>query len=485
MKFILVILVCSFSLVSNAKIVLPEIFSDYMVLQQNSTVKIWGKAKPNKKIKLITTWDNGEYSVITKDDGSWILSLKTSKASFTEHSITISGDKSLITISNILIGEVWFCSGQSNMEMTFKGYPNQPVENADKIIKEANPELGVRMVKIKKNGLEQPSKFAEGKWMNCTNDNVPNFSAVAYFFGLKLRNELNVPIGLINSSWGGSSIEGWMSRELVEKYSDFNFTKILSESETWKKPWVMYNGMVSPLKDYIIKGFIWYQGESNVGRHTTYASKLKDMVELWRHDWNLGELPFYLVELAPYLYGDSIAGAKLREAQFHATKNIANSDIVSTSDLVDMDEQKIIHPKRKQQVGERLGNLALKQAYNRDSICSKFPIYKSFEISNNIMKLNLSNQHIEPHTVDFSSLKKDSLIGFEIAGEDHVFYPANAKFIRKNGTHEIESYDIIVQSDKVEKPIAVRYLFKSFSRGNVFNSCKLPLLPFRTDDWDN
>lgn len=487
MKFVITILcliTCSFY---NAKIVLPEIFSDYMVLQQNSSIKIWGQAKAHKHVKVKMSWSSEEYKCHVKKDGSWTIALKTPSASFSEHTITLSESKSSITIKHVLIGEVWFCSGQSNMEMTFKGYKDQPIENADKMIAEADPNRGIRMLKVKRNGQAFPVKTVEGKWMNSTKDNLPNFSAVAYFFGLKLRQELNVPIGLINCSWGGTSVEGWMSRELVEKHTDFDLTQVLSESETWKKPCVMYNGMISPLTEFVIKGIIWYQGESNINRHATYASKLRDMVDLWRKDWNLGELPFYLVEIAPYQYSDQVSAAKLREAQFQASKNIPNSGFIGTSDLVEKEEENIIHPKRKKPIGERLANLALKQTYGYDTVCTESPIFKAFEISDNKIILKFNHQLGDLKNSPKSGLPKDSLIGFEIAGEDHIFHPGKATITPNkpllNDNNENEPFVIVVATLKIKNPIAVRYLFKSFSNGNILNGCDLPLLPFRTDDW--
>ena len=492
MKFVITILcliTCSFY---NAKIVLPEIFSDYMVLQQNSSIKIWGQAKAHKHVKVKMSWSSEEYKCHVKKDGSWTIALKTPTASFSEHTITLSESKSSITIKHVLIGEVWFCSGQSNMEMTFKGYKDQPIENADKMIAEADPNRGIRMLKVKRNGQAFPVKTVEGKWMNSTQENLPNFSAVAYFFGLKLRQELNVPIGLINCSWGGSSVEGWMNRELVEKYTDFDLTKVLSESETWKKPYVMYNGMISPLTEFIIKGFLWYQGESNINRHATYASKLQDMVDLWRKDWKLGELPFYLVEITPCIYEDPVSAAKLREAQFKATQMISNSGMVSTNDLVGPEEAKTVHPKRKQPIGERLANMALKQTYERDTICGHFSSYKSMISSNDKILLTLKNQtgglRIETSTFN-DGIASDSLIGFEIAGNDHVFHPAKATLLPylndiKNYVNKEITYDLIeVSSANVSNPEAVRYAFKTYAIGNLRNQCDLPVIPFRTDNW--
>ena len=463
------------------KVVLPDMLSDNMVLQQNSYIKLWGIAKPNKCVKIRTSWSDKEYKYCTKKDGSFLISVKTPNASFTSHSIAFQEGKSITRISNILIGEVWFCSGQSNMEMTFKGFNNQPIENAEKIISEADPNSGIRMLRVKRIGQEAPSKTAEGKWMLSTPQNVPNFSAVAYFFALKMRKELNIPIGLINSSWGGSSVEGWMNRDLVDNYTDLDLKQEIPDNENWKKPCIMYNGMLKPFTEYVVKGFLWYQGEANIDRYATYADKLKDMVTLWRYEWGLGNLPFYIVEIAPCIYDDPVNAAKLREAQYKASTMIENAGFVSTNDLVGPEEAKTVHPKLKLPIGERLANSALKQTYGKDTICTDFAAFDSLEVKDDkaivTFKKNVGGLTVESQP----ELNADSLIGFEIAGEDHVFYPANAVFLPFgiNGADKIE-----VNSSLVTNPQAVRYSFKTYAVGNVRNGCGLPLIPFRTDNWE-
>ena len=481
MKFLITLVLVFTHCLLYSKVVLPDMFSDYMVLQQNNYIKIWGIAKPNKCVRIKASWSDKEYKYCTKKDGSWIVSLKTPAGSFTEHTISFIESKTSTTINHVLIGEVWFCSGQSNMEMTFKGFTNQPIENAEKVIAEADPTSGVRMLRVKRIGQEAPSNTAEGKWMNSTPQNVPNFSAVAYFFGLKLRKELNVPIGLINSSWGGSSVEGWMNRDLVDNYTDLDLKQEIPDNESWRKPCIMYNGMLKPFTDYVIKGFIWYQGESNIDRYETYASKLKDMVTLWRYEWGLGDLPFYEVEIAPCVFDNPVHSAKLREAQFKATEIIANSGIVSTNDLVGQDEAKTVHPKRKQPIGERLANLALKRTYGRDTICADFASYQAMELQNEKIILTFNNTSGGLSFGEQRELTADSLIGFEIAGSDHVFYPANAQLLPYGiaGRDRIE-----LSSTQVAKPEAVRYAFKTYAPGNIRNGCDLPLFPFRTDNWE-
>jgi sialate O-acetylesterase len=473
-QLLLFFLICLSQL--HGKVVLPDMFSDYMVLQQKSSIKIWGLAKPNKCVRIKTSWSDTIYKFNTKKDGNWSIQIQTPAASFTEHTIEFSEQKTITRLSHILIGEVWFCSGQSNMEMTFKGYPNEPIRNAEQVIKEADPNLGIRMLRVKRIGQEAPSNTAEGKWMNSTTQNVPNFSATAYFFALNLRRKLNVPIGIINSSWGGSSVEGWMSRELVEKYTDLDLKEEVPDNENWRKPCIMYNGMLYPFRDFVIRGFVWYQGEANVGRPATYSDKLADMVQLWRNDWKRSDLPFYIVEIAPYEYSDPMGAAKLREAQFNAAQHIPDCHIISTNDLVDETERTNIHPGRKQEVGDRLASLALVKTYKDTSICTEYATFQYKGRFENFILLTFQKT-AGKLTLDFSNeTDKPAVLGFEIAGRDRVFYPARA--------YILDDRHIRVDSPLVPDPFAVRYAFKAYSIGNVRNGCGLPLFPFRTDNWE-
>jgi sialate O-acetylesterase len=466
-RFLLVFLLLFISFTSFSTVILPDVFSDNMVLQQKSTIKIWGIAKPHKNVIIKASWSQKSYKFRTKKDGRWVISIETPVASFEKQTITFSDGKTT-TLSNVLIGEVWFCSGQSNMEMPLKGYKEQPIDQAEETIKNGDVENGIRMLKVKRNAQEVPVTYAEGTWMLSSSKNLESFSAVAYFYALTLRQKLNVPIGIINSSWGGSSIEGWMSKSLVDSYSDYSSNQPFADNETTKKTSVMYNGMIQPFINYVIKGFVWYQGEANVDRYKTYAAKLKDMVSLWRMNWNLGDLPFYIVEIAPFNYQNFDDAPRLREQQFQASQQIKNCGIVNTNDLIRTDEVDNIHPSLKEPVGKRLANLALNQTYGIETICAKSPNYKLYEIQNNQLILHFDNV--------YDGFKTDSLyIGFEIAGNDQLFYPANAVLYPNN--------TIAISSEQVVNPIAARYCFHNFSIGNIYNSCGLPLFGFRTYNW--
>ncbi len=457
---------------SWGKVVLPEILSDNMVLQQQTEVKLWGKAKANAQVSIRPSWDNRTYTATSDKDGKWIAKVQTPQASYNAYSITFS-DGETTQLNNILIGEVWFCSGQSNMEMPLAGFWNCPVAGANETIATSAQWKGIRVATIEKNGQVQPVDNCKGSWKVSCPENAPAFSATGFHFAMMMNQVLDIPIGIINSSWGGSTVEGWLPRDIVAQYPDINLERDIRKEEGhdwwhYMSPTLMYNGMIKPLQNYTIKGFLWYQGESNVGKHKTYAERLKTMVELWRKEWGLGELPFYFVEIAPYGSSENYHSALLREAQFNAQKIIPNSGMISTNDLVENYEQYNIHPKDKSNVGKRLAYMALSKTYQIKGIEAVGPVYKSMEIKDGVALLSFDN-------AGGGFNRMTDIQGFEIAGEDKVFYPAKA---------ELNGGQIKVSSDKVPTPAAVRYGFRDFKPGNVANIRELPLYPFRTDNWE-
>ena len=457
---------------SWGKVVLPEILSDNMVLQQQTEVKLWGKAKANAQVSIRPSWDNRTYTATSDKDGKWIAKVQTPQASYNAYSITFS-DGETTQLNNILIGEVWFCSGQSNMEMPLAGFWNCPVAGANETIATSAQWKGIRVATIEKNGQVEPVDNCKGSWKVSCPENAPAFSATGFHFAMMMNQVLDIPIGIINSSWGGSTVEGWLPRNIVAQYPDINLERDIRKEEGhdwwhYMSPTLMYNGMIKPLQNYTIKGFLWYQGESNVGKHKTYAERLKTMVELWRKEWGLGELPFYYVEITPYGSSEHYYSALLREAQFNAQKIIPNSGMISTNDLVENYEQYNIHPKDKSNVGKRLAYMALSNTYQIKGIEAVGPVYKSMEIKDGVALLSFDN-------AGGGFNRMTDIQGFEIAGEDKVFYPAKA---------ELNGGQIKVSSDKVPTPAAVRYGFRDFKPGNVANIRELPLYPFRTDNWE-
>ena len=358
--------------------------------------------------------------------------------------------------------------------MPLAGFWNCPIQGANETIATASQWKGIRVATIEKNGQLEPVESCKGSWKVSNPENAPAFSATALNFAMMMNRVLDIPVGIINCSWGGSTVEGWLPRDIVAQYKDINLKKDIRKEEGhdwwhYMSPTIMYNGMLKPLQSYTIKGFLWYQGESNVGKHKTYPERLKTMVELWRKEWGLGELPFYYVEIAPFGSKETNGSALLREAQFKAQSIISNSGMISTNDLVEEYEKDNIHPKNKTDVGKRLAYMALSRTYGFKGMEDMGPVYKSMEVKDGVAILSFD------HAKDgFNRLK--GMEGFEIAGEDKVFYPAEAEVYN--------NLQIKVKSDKVKTPVAVRYCFRDFKPGNVANLRELPMYPFRTDNWE-
>lgn len=471
-RFLLSCLLSFLTLICCGKVLLPDILSDNMVLQQATDVKLWGMAKENCKIVVRPSWSESSFVTQSDDAGLWSISIKTPKASYITYDISIS-DGEEVLLKNVLIGEVWLCSGQSNMEMPLNGFGNCPVDGANELIATSRQFKWIRMATIPQNGQIKPVSSCAGSWKVSCPDNAGHFSAVGIHFAILLNKALDVPVGIINSSWGGSKLEGWLSNDIVAAYPDINIDKEIRKIEgtdNWHYhcPTIMYNGMIKPLVNYTIKGFLWYQGESNVGKHNTYPERQREMVELWRKEWNLGQLPFYYVELTPYGSSESFNTAMFRECQYKAQSIIPNSGMISTNDLVPEYDRYNTHPRNKAEVGKRLAYMALNKTYKEYGVSSIGPSYKSMEIKNDSIIIFLNNI-----SGGFSNM--GNFKGFEIAGEDKVFYPAKADIYNDR--------QISVTSDKVKNPVAVRYCFRDYLPGSVANIKGLPLYPFRTDSW--
>lgn len=469
-KGLLIIFCLSIFVASFAKPVLPEIMSDNMVLQQKTSVNIWGKADAGKTVEVKPSWTSTVAKTIADKNGNWIVSLSTPEASFTPYSITIS-DGEEVVLNNVLIGEVWFASGQSNMNRTLSGATSNPVLGANETIAFSGKNKGIRIATVPRTASMEPQETVEGKWMESNPENAAEFSATGYHFAETLYHSLNVPIGIIASSWGGTTIEGWTNREILKTYEDVDLDeKAIQALSQTKRPMVMYNAMIHPLKNYTIKGFVWYQGESNVGKHEVYAQRMANMVEMWRKDWKQGELPFYYVEIAPYEYKVENSGAYLREAQYKAQSLIPNSGMISTNDLVETYETNNIHPRNKRDVGRRLGFMALSDTYGYSGVWSRGPEYKSMEVKDGTIILTFDN-------AEDGFGGAEVINGFEIAGSDEVFHPADVKI-------DIAKRKVIVSNENIANPVAVRYCFKNFQIGNLYNTRELPAVPFRTDNFE-
>lgn len=452
-----VALLCA-TLSSFSNIRLPNIISSNMVLQQQSKVKLWGAADPNEKIAITTSWDNKAYEVIPTNNARWEVLIETPAAGgpFT---ITLKG-KNTIVLNNILIGEVWVCSGQSNMEMNGMGGLK---DIKDELPVAYNP--NIRFFHIPKTTSLHPQDNCAGEWTICDSNTVRSFSAVGYFFGKRLNNNLNIPIGLVNASWGGTAAEIWTPDSII------NADPVLKQAATkisipGGRPYIpgyAFNGMIAPITNYAIAGAIWYQGENNTGTARTYAKLLSTMIDSWRTLWKK-DFPFYLVQIAPYKYGIKNSGALLREAQTQVADHHPNTGMVVITDLVA--DTNDVHPTNKKDVGLRLGNLALAETYHKEGFAYKSPAFKSLSIKGNKAIVTLDNA---------VQIKGKTATEFVIAGEDHVFYPAEVSI--KNNT-------LTVSSKEVKVPVAVRFGFRNTAVGNVFSKEGLPLAPFRTDSWE-
>jgi sialate O-acetylesterase len=462
-----------------AKVTLPALVGDNMVLQQQSDVKIWGWSEPGASVKITTSWGS-KGSVKSDNDGNWYFTVTTPAASYTSHTITVS-DGEPVVLKNILIGEVWLCSGQSNMEMTFTGYWGSPVIGANQAIEESVLYPNLRLFTVEKNSATVPQKDCKGSWQISSPVVTRNFSAVGYYYGLQLQRILNVPVGIINSSWGGTIIEAWIDAESQKDYTDVDLSLLNDEKfPVYGKPISCFNGMIAPLVNYSIRGFIWYQGESNVPRYSTYADKMVTLIKFWRTLWANDNMPFFYAEIAPYNYAANrldlteaqINAALLREKQALVMDMINNVGMVCTNDLVFPYEREEIHPSNKPEVARRFTYWALHNTYGFDDALSVIgPRYKSMKVENGRAVLSFSGVDGEGITV------KGDISGFEIAGADHIFYPASVLKVFPKVS------ELVVFSDKVAEPVAVRYCFKNFSIGNVCNVYGQPMVPFRTDDW--
>ena len=457
----------------QAKVRLPHIIGDNMILQQDSKARLWGWDTPGKAVKVNVSWSKESYSAKTDSKGIWIVGVKTPKASYMPLSITFNdGDKT--TINNVLSGEVWVCAGQSNMEMPVKGFGNCPVEGYNKAVMNANEYKGIHYVKIPSVMSTQPLDDAQCEWKVIGPQTVGDASATGYFFAQAINKTLNIPVGLVMANKGGTRVESWLDRDYLEK----NTTESLDSMAMVKKfpydylrPLLWGNGTFSPILKYTVKGIIFYQGCSNVGDPAgQYTKRLNDLVSQWRRDFKLGDIPFYFVQIAPYFNSDVNGdwGPRLREQQFNASKIIPNSGIVCTDDLVYPYESQQIHPSQKQQVGERLALQALNKTYGMKDIWCESAEFKDMRISNDTCYINLKN--------DYNGISRyEDIHGFEVAGADKVFHKANASYYWTKG--------LIVTSPEVKTPVAVRYAFRNWGYGNVKNAALLPLFPFRTDNW--
>jgi sialate O-acetylesterase len=465
--FLILVLVVISNQKSFAKIKLPSIISSNMVLQRNTTVKLWGWANPGEKIIITTSWISKKVKITTPDNGRWEISLNTT-LSKEPQLIQLKSKESNIKLEDILFGEVWLCSGQSNMRMPLKGYTGQPTFDGNlEMATSNNPNL--RLFSITENGFPTPLDTVSNykKWDNANSGSVKDFSAIAYFYGKRLQEILDVPVGLIMTSWGGTRIQPWMSKEAITPYLDVNKVKKDTTQKYKRIPSAIYNAMINPITSYTIKGALWYQGETNRDEPKVYQQLFPEMVKDWRKQWNIGDFPFYYVQIAPNKYIDKSNSQHLREVQLKALDLIPNSGMAVLSDI---GSDATIHPPRKKEVAERLLLNALNKTYGMKDVDCAGPVYKSMIEKDCALLLSFDNAE----TGIFSP--ETELSNFEIAGEDKVFYPAKAEII----AHK----QLKVSSLEVKVPVAVRYGWSNWFVGKLYDNNMLPASSFRTDNWE-
>ena len=487
-----------FTISAFSDITLSSVIGENMVLQRDMKINVWGWADPGETVTV--SIGGNEAKAITGENGKWSVVLPAMKAGG-PHEMTVTG-KNTITIGNILVGEVWLCSGQSNMEFGLGG-----AENAKEAADAADyPEI--RFLTIPRVAPGRPIDRFNAKWVVCTPQSAPGFSAVGYFFGREIHSKAGVPVGLINASWGGTPIEPWTPREgfaavpeleaisalvtqagpnyektvgkaleqidrwLPVAKKEFTDNKEVTPPPAWPHhplegmaPTGIYNGMISPIVPFTIRGAIWYQGEANVGQGMEYHHKMQALIRGWRKVWGEGDFPFYYVQIAPYTYNRGEELPKIWEAQT-ATLDEPNTGMAVINDVGNARD---IHPRKKEEVGERLALWALAKTYGQKDIVYSGPLFKS-------MSIDGSNAIITFDHVGSGLTSRDEkpLNWFTIAGEDKKFVDAKAV---------IDGEKIVVSSPDVPKPVAVRFAWNEIAEPNLTNKEGLPASPFRTDSW--
>ncbi|MBO4476534.1 MAG: endonuclease/exonuclease/phosphatase family protein [Bacteroidales bacterium] len=461
------------SATAYSKVTLPSVFSDNMVFQQNTQAAVWGWTDSGKKVTIRPSWTNRKTVATPDADGKWSARIQTPAAGGPYTVVISDGEK--ITLKNVLVGEVWFCSGQSNMQMPMRGFRGQPVEGAADAVISANPSRPIRMCTVKHTASLTPASDCKCTWKEHTPEAVASTSATAYWFALKMQEVLGVPIGILITEWGGSTIETWIDRETISSKFPGEFDlSFLDGTELPKKqhqtPCTLFNGQVNPLIPFTFKGMLWYQGEANRGRAEQYVRLQKEYVDMMRRLFDNPDAPFYYVQIAPYSYNDkdSYTSGYLCEAQEKALALIPHSGMATT---LDGGEPGCIHPRKKKDVGDRLAYLALVNDYGFKGINPIAPTYESskFEEGNAIVTMKINDSGISPVGQDIT--------GFELAGSDMIFHPAVGRVK--------DARTVIVNSPDVPAPVAVRYCFRNWSEGNLCNNWGIPAGPFRSDDWEN
>ena len=462
-----------------AAFALSHLFTDHAVLQRETTAPVWGWGDPGKTVVVKTSWNDETVKTKVAEDGSWRVNVNTGEAG-TGYIMTVKCGKEKLTVEDIALGEVWICSGQSNMEMPVAGFGFQGVEGSTEAILEAAQTASrVRVFDIRTPKRTTPEKDVDAVWTYSTGDVVSRTSAVGYFFAKRLSSSLGVPVGIIVNPWGGSRIEPWMTKEaidragLTQKELDELYA-IKEQPNRWPEtPELIWNGRMVPIIGYAAKGFLWYQGCSNMGQPGCYDKLQASMLQLWRDSWGRGDMPFIYTLVAPYDHGNSDGRWRPHfvEAQMRMVGMTANAWYVCTETLGDKDT---IHPGKKKEIGDMMVLTALQNVYGIPTgISIEPPLLKEaiFEEGGKV-KVTLTNVWN-----DLGSITSREVVGFEVAGEDRDFHLAKAEI-------DWDGQTILVSCPEVQKPVAVRYSFRNWMGANLQKSSGIPVPPFRSDDWD-
>lgn len=505
MKRIVPFLALIFSAFSvEAKVVLPSIYTDNMVLQQQRTLTLNGKATPNSDVSLQTSWSRAALTAKANEDGMWSMTFSTPKAGG-PYKLTFNDGEEL-TLNNVMVGEVWLGSGQSNMEMPMSTWGGCPVDNYEVEIQNANyPEIRLFQVKNTIDKVEHDGfsmEYDMGGWQECHSEIMPNYSALCYFFALHLYEALKIPIGIISSDWGGTPFESWTRKEIIEDVDHtcpilkeakekgfdldalkeiYNNRKALADKGLCDQPGreqdpdfvsfpsSLWNAMIAPLRDFPLQGFIWYQGCSNVGNASGYEVGFQAMIEDWRAQWKSPEMPFLFVQLANFLQPSDLQPesqwALLRESQAKALALKGTGMAVN----IDLGDPVNIHPGTKRELARRLSRIALNQTYGQKKVAYTAPIYQSYRIEGNEVHIQFNEPAgCEPFE------QNDNLPGFILAGADRQWHVAKAR---------TEGNEVIVTCPDVKTPLAVRYGWADNPTCNLKTKSDLHVAPFRTDSW--
>lgn len=480
MKKLLLIAALVASCVSaRAELRLRNVFSDGMVLQQKSQAAIWGTADKGATVKVQASWSDTPVSCKADNEGKWKLTIPTPDGSYETRSITVTSGKEKITVNNVLIGEVWLGSGQSNMEMMMDGseygYVDCPVRDAVKYIAQAPADNKIRMFTVPRNQTYDIQEDVEAQWRGANPQTIARMSATSYFFARKLNEMLDVPVGMIVCAFGGARVESWIPQDILQTYPDEDLSKEhIDKMFFMHKPFMAYNAMLAPMRGYTIKGFIWYQGCSNIGKDQQYAGRLSDMVARWRKEWgdNDASLPFYQVEIAPCTQHSPLnQAAELRQAQHDAARLIPNCSIIVTNDLLDEYEKWNIHPSLKEPVGDRLAYLALNRDYGFTGIPCYSPEAVGATLARDGKNIVLELTEVSPLGVN----REQGITGLEVRDSEGNWHKTSEVQF-SNWTKQLT-----VKCDGIEGVTAIRYGWGDYAPGNLKNIYGLPVTPFNIE----